>query len=107
MFEAIKKLFGLKTTDYAQLIKEGAIILDVRTSGEFSSGHIKGSINIPVDKLANNLNKLKVKNKPIITCCASGMRSATAKGILKSGGYDNVYNGGAWYSLDRKIRDAR
>ena len=104
MIEAIKNLFGIKTTDYVQLMKDGAIILDVRTSGEFSTGHIKGSVNIPVDKLSHNLSKLKVKNKPIITCCASGMRSASAKGILKSNGFDNVYNGGSWHTLNHKIR---
>jgi|SRR5271157_2238982 len=103
MIEAIKKLFGLKTTNYEQLIKEGAIILDVRTPGEFSTGHIKGSINIPVNKLSLNLNKLKAKNKPIITCCASGMRSASAKSILQSNGYDKVYNGGAWHRLNLKL----
>ena len=104
MFEVIKKLFGIKAIDYAQLVKEGAIILDVRTSGEFSTGHIKGSINIPVDKLAHNFSKLKAKNKPIITCCASGMRSASAKSIMQSNGFSDVYNGGSWHSLNHKLR---
>jgi rhodanese-related sulfurtransferase len=103
MFELIKNLFGIKSIDYAQLVQDGAIILDVRTSGEFSTGHIKGSINIPVDALSKNLAKLKVKNKPIITCCASGMRSASAKGILTSNGFINVHNGGRWASLNNKI----
>jgi len=106
MFEAIKRVLGIKTTDYAQLVKEGALILDVRTPGEFSSGHIQGSINIPVDKLAHSLPRLKDKNKPVITCCASGMRSASAKSILQSKGYVNVYNGGSWYGLNSKIRQA-
>jgi rhodanese-related sulfurtransferase len=104
MFETIKKLLGIKSIDYAQLVKEGAIILDVRTSGEFSTGHIKGSINIPVNALAHNLTKLKAKNKPVITCCASGMRSASAKSILQSNGFSNVYNGGSWHSLNHKLR---
>ena len=43
------------------------------------------------------------KNKPIITCCASGMRSASAKSILKSNGFSQVYNGGGWSSLRNKI----
>ena len=103
MIEVIKKLFGLKTVSYAQLVQEGAIILDVRTPGEYSNGHIKGSINIPVDKLGTNLNKLKSKDKAVITCCASGARSAAAKSILKSNGYVNVHNGGAWHSLRSKI----
>ena len=44
------------------------------------------------------------KNKPIITCCASGMRSAAAKNILKSNGYQTVYNGGSWASLKHQIQ---
>ena len=103
MFEAIKKLLGIKTINYAQLVSDGAIILDVRTSGEFSTGHIKGSINIPVNALSNNLAKLKAKKKPIITCCASGMRSASAKSILQSNGFSEVYNGGSWMSLNNKL----
>jgi len=104
MFESIKSLLGIKTINYAQLVNDGAIILDVRTSGEFSAGHIKGSINIPVNSLAHNLAKLKAKNKPVITCCASGMRSASAKSILQSNGFSDVYNGGSWYQLNMKIK---
>ena len=104
MFDTIKKLFGFEKTDYAQLMAEGAIIIDVRTKGEFETGHIKGSVNIPVNNLAANIHKLKAKNKPIITCCASGARSGAAKSILKSQGYTRVYNGGSWFSLDRKIK---
>jgi rhodanese-related sulfurtransferase len=104
MINAIKNLFGFGTkVDYADLVKQGAIILDVRSKGEFQGGHIKGSINIPVDTLNNNLNKLK-KDNPIITCCASGMRSASAKRILKSNGFTEVHNGGGWSSLQNKIR---
>ena len=87
MIQFLRKLFGLgPATDYAQLVKDGAIIIDVRSKGEFDGGHIKGSINIPVDALANNLSKLKDKNKTIITCCASGMRSAVAKNTLTAKG---------------------
>jgi phage shock protein E len=104
MIQFLRKLFGLgPTTDYAKLVKDGAIIVDVRSKGEFDGGHIKGSINISVDVLANNLNKLKDKNKTIITCCASGMRSASAKAVLKSNGYAQVHNGGNWSGLERKL----
>jgi phage shock protein E len=83
-------------------LANGAQIIDVRTKGEFQSGHIKGAVNIPLDSLKNNLSKLK-KDKPVITCCASGMRSASAKGLLKANGFVDVYNGGAWVSLNSKI----
>jgi rhodanese-related sulfurtransferase len=97
-------MFSGTQTDYTRLISEGAVILDVRSHGEYVSGHIEGSINISVTKLAENLNKLKSKNQTIITCCASGMRSASAKGILESNGYKNVINGGSWQSLERKLK---
>jgi phage shock protein E len=103
MFESIKKMFSAVKTDYAQLMSEGAVILDVRSHGEYVSGHIEGSVNIPVNKLSENLNKLKSKSKPIITCCASGMRSASAKGLLESKGYARVINGGSWQSLEKKL----
>lgn len=103
MINTIKKALGFgPNTDYAELVKNGAIILDVRSKNEYQGGHIKGSVNISVDTLAANLNKLK-KDKPIITCCASGMRSASAKMILKSNGFTEVYNGGGWHSLQNKL----
>ncbi len=103
MFESIIRLFTKEKTDYAQLVKDGAVILDVRTKGEFAGGHIKGSVNIAVEQLAGNLNKLKNKSKPVITYCESGMRSAAAKNILKSNGYIEVYNGGSMYRLQNKL----
>lgn len=100
MLSFLKKMMGGgPSVDFKQLVKEGAIVLDVRSPGEYASGHIKGSINIPVDQLSKNLSKLKDKNKTIITCCASGMRSASAKSTLKSNGYIDVHNGGGWSSL--------
>ena len=104
MFDTIKNFFGMGSkTDFALLAKNGAVILDVRTKGEFQCGHIKGAINIPVDQLRGNLDKLGDKKKPIITCCASGMRSASAKAVLISCGYSEVYNGGGWQGLQNKI----
>ncbi len=104
MIEALKSLLGLgPKVDYAELVKKGAIVLDVRTKGEYSSGHIRGSLNIPVDQLSNNTSRFTDKNKVIITCCASGMRSGAAKSMLKSKGYTQVFNGGSWMSLQNKI----
>lgn len=99
----LRKLLGLgPKADYAELIRQGAIIVDVRTPGEYKSGHIKGSLNLPLDSLGNNLSKLK-KDKCIICCCASGMRSGAAKNILQSKGFNEVYNGGSWMGLQNKI----
>jgi phage shock protein E len=101
----LKKFFGFgPQVDFVQLIKRGAIILDVRSKSEYSTGHIKGSVNISVNTLSDHLGMLKDKSKPIITCCASGMRSASAKNLLKSYGFKEVHNAGSWYSLQNKIR---
>jgi len=98
----LKMLFGGGTSiDFAELVQNGAQIIDVRTQGEYASGHIDGSLNIPLQALENNVGKLK-KDKPVITCCASGMRSGSAKGILEAQGFE-VYNGGGWASLKQKI----
>lgn len=104
MIPFLKKIFGFgPSINYAELVKHGAIILDVRSKAEFSGGHIKGAINIPVSVLNQHLGQLKDKNKTIITCCASGMRSASAKSILKSNGYTSLHNGGGWSSLQSKL----
>jgi phage shock protein E len=103
MLNLLKNIFGNTTeVDFSELIKKGAKIIDVRTKGEYQSGHIKGSVNIPLDSLSNNTSQLK-KKEIIITCCASGMRSASAKNILKSHGYTEVHNGGGWMHLQSKV----
>jgi rhodanese-related sulfurtransferase len=103
MMNALKSLLGMgPKVDFSQLKKEGAQIIDVRTPGEFKTGYIQGSINIPLQSLSGSLSKIK-KDKPVITCCASGMRSASAKNILKSAGFTEVHNGGGWSSLKSKL----
>jgi phage shock protein E len=104
MREFLKKLFQNEPkADYKTLLAEGAIVLDVRSKGEFLSGHIPGAMNIPVDVLGNQLNAIP-KGKTVITCCASGNRSQVAKNLLESNGYKQVFNGGGWNSLQHKIR---
>lgn len=101
MLQFIKKLFG-GGADFKGLLQQGAIIVDVRTPGEFAAGHIKGSLNIPLDSIKPKLDSLKKKGKPVITVCRSGARSRIAVGILKQAGME-AYNGGAWISLKHKI----
>lgn len=102
MLGFLKKLFGGTTVDFKELVNNGAIIVDVRSPGEYKTGHIKGSKNFPLDSIRSKVNDLKKTNKPVITVCRSGARSGMAKGILKSAGIE-VYNGGPWFSLQNKI----
>ena len=99
------KLFGVKSKKekISEAMAIGAIIVDVRTAGEYKSGHIKNSINIPLDVIGKKADELARKNKPVITCCRSGMRSQSAAMTLKAKGID-VINGGAWTSLNAMLR---
>ena len=95
----VQQLFGGgPSVDLAGIIKEGAFIVDVRTPGEFVSGHAKASVNIPLDQLPQQLSKFKNKQN-IIVCCQSGGRSGQAKIILEKNGIVNVINGGSWNNV--------
>jgi len=104
MINTIKRILGIgPTADLKIKLQEGAVILDVRTESEFRGGHIKDSINIPLQVLIEQVQKIP-RDKVLITCCASGMRSASAKAYLKKVGFQEVYNGGGWQSLHKKIK---
>lgn len=95
-------LFGNKTDEIKTFQKEDAIIIDVRTSKEYNQGAIEGSVNIPLQTITSKIKVIKDYKKPVITCCASGMRSANAASILKSNGIETI-NGGGWTSLKNKL----
>lgn len=91
-------MFGMVKKNLPNYIKEGAVILDVRSREEFGSGNAKGSINIPLPELQGSLGKLDA-DKTILVCCLSGNRSGSAAGFLKSKGFKNVVNAGPWVNL--------
>ena len=99
MLGFIKKLFG-PGVDLSEKMSEGAIIGDVRSPGEYAGGHVKGSKNIPLDKISGKIETIKKWNKPVITCCASGMRSGSAASILKNNGVE-AYNAGPWQKANK------
>ena len=100
MFNFLKKLFGggKKMEEIRDLIANGAIIVDVRTSAEFAGGHPKNAKNIPLQQIESQIDKIKSWNKPVILCCASGMRSGSATSILRQKGIE-AHNAGSWYNL--------
>jgi len=101
MISLIKKLLGIgPKIDLSEVMAKGGIIVDVRTPAEYAGGAVKGSLNIPLASLSGQLSKIK-KDKPIITCCASGMRSSSARSLLLANGYKEVYNGGSWFNLKK------
>ncbi len=98
----IKTEVGLKLSNVKQLnVNEAVrlmndddvIVLDVRETSEYSSGHIRDAIHIPISALAKRLNELeKYKNKQILAYCRSGSRSNSACRTLSKQGFENVSN---------------
>jgi rhodanese-related sulfurtransferase len=85
---------GISITDATLLInREDALVIDVRETQEWSSGHIPNARHIALGQLDKHLSELeKFKDKPVIVCCASGNRSSTACGTLKKAGFERVFN---------------
>ena len=100
MFDFIKSIFnGGEQVDLAELIKNKAFLVDVRTPAEFKDGHPKGAVNVPLDKVQSSLSTFKNKEN-IIVFCRSGNRSSQAKSILEANGITNVVNGGTWQNVN-------
>jgi rhodanese-related sulfurtransferase len=95
-------LTGNKSDKIKDFQSRKAIIIDVRTKAEFAQGAISGSKNIPLQELNSRINEIKKLNRPVIACCASGMRSASAASVLKNNGIEAI-NGGGWNSLSNKL----
>jgi len=93
---------GNSTANLQTVIKEGAFLVDVRTPGEYAEGHVKGSVNIPLDTIPNQMAQLKSK-KNIVVFCRSGGRSSQAKSFLDQNGFTNVVNGGSWDNVNQFV----
>jgi phage shock protein E len=103
MFSFLRSIFARKGPLIQDLLAEGALVVDVRTPSEFRNGHGAQSQNIPLQSLQTKINSLKKRNKVIVTCCASGMRSATAANWLRQAGIE-AHNGGSWQTVERLRR---
>ncbi len=97
----LDKIFPPKA-DFAAMIEGGATIVDVRSPQEYKSGHVPGSVNIPLDQVQNKMSKFKKMEGPVILCCASGMRSGRATSMLKGAGID-AHNAGSWGTLQKYV----
>lgn len=80
------------------LLREGALVVDVRSPGEFAAGHAAGTRNIPLGDLEREAKDLD-PNKWILVCCASGTRSGMARRWLLRHGFSQVLNAGSWRNL--------
>jgi rhodanese-related sulfurtransferase len=101
-------LFDLfKRKNMSEEIKEylgkGAVVLDVRTKGEWDEGHTVGAEHVVLTVIPLEIEKIKSWNKPVIAVCRSGARSGQATQFLKQNGVD-VINGGPWQNVDQHVK---
>ncbi len=88
-----------------ELLRAGALVVDVRNPGEFNSGHVPGAINVPLGDLSAEAPRhLPDKNRVLLLHCLSGARSGIAKGQLKRLGYKNVFNLGSYGRAESIVR---
>jgi phage shock protein E len=93
----MKQSGQISAKDALDKLRNGALVIDVRSAGEFSSGHLAKAINIPLDEIETALPKrVKDKNQALLLHCASGMRSGMAQKKLISLGYTNSFNLGSY-----------
>jgi rhodanese-related sulfurtransferase len=97
-------MFGFGRNKIKDALRRGAIIIDVRPPNRFDEGHVQDAVNIPVDRLPINAERLKNMNRPIIFCCDSGFESSMAVKMLRERGAKEVYNGGSWANLAKLVK---
>ena len=91
--------------DADKLPRDGSVILlDTRTAWEYSSGHIEGFVNIPVDELRERLDEIE-PGKPVYVICQSGLRSYIATRILEGYGYEAYNFAGGFRFYDAVVND--
>ncbi|MBI3395408.1 MAG: rhodanese-like domain-containing protein [Spirochaetia bacterium] len=89
------------TSEVQAMIKNGALVVDVRTPGEFDSGHYPGALNIPHTEIGARLAELGAKDKGIVLYCRSGQRSGVALGIVSAAGFTKAVNAGGYVDMPK------
>ncbi len=103
----MKKAGQISARDAIEHLKHGALVIDVRSPGEFNSGHLAKGINLPLDEIETALpERVKNKNQVLLLHCASGMRSGLARQKLRAMGYTNVFNLGSYRRAESILRQA-
>jgi len=90
------KRMSLISVDVARkYLREGAIVVDVRSAGEFQADHLPNAVNIPLGEVNRLPQMVKDKNQVLLLHCLSGTRSGMATGKIKAMGYSHVFNMGS------------
>ncbi len=106
VFYWLKRRGQISEKDARTHLKNGALLVDVRTPAEFNSGHLPDAVNVPLDQIEVTVpRRVKDKNQAILLHCQSGMRSGIAVKKLKSLGFANVFNLGSYGRAARIARE--
>jgi phage shock protein E len=107
-FYLLKRSSFVSADTARQLLQQGALVVDVRSPGEFNSGHLPGALNIPLGNLGEELpRRVPDKSQVLLLHCLSGTRSAMAKGQARQMGYSNVFNLGSYGRAESIVSHAR
>jgi phage shock protein E len=93
---------GLPAKVLKEKVDGGALVIDVRRSDEYTSGHVRNAKHYPLQSLEKKMAKLP-KDRDIIVYCLSDGRSAQAVSILKSNGFTKVFNGGGYANVQAAL----
>ena len=101
----LKKIFGRTGNEKVKvLLKNGATVIDVRTPNEYRTGHVQGSLNIPLGTFKERLDEIAAIQEPVIVCCRSGVRSGQALSLLRRR-RDDCANGRSWKAVQSMLYD--
>lgn len=105
VFMVVKRAGQVSADQARQLLDENALILDVRSPGEFDSGHLDNAVNVPLHSVSRGVTELQIpQSRPILAYCLSGTRSSMACRTLRAIGYTSVHNLGSLHRA-QKILD--
>jgi len=101
-FLVLKRLTLVRPETAREWLKKGARVIDVRSEGEFKDRHLPGAVNIPLDRLREEIARIAPdKEQPLLLHCLSGTRSGLGKTSLSKMGYRNVFNLGSYGRAER------
>ena len=105
-FLILRRLMLVRPAAARDWLKQGSRVIDVRSPGEFQGGHLPGAVNVPLDRLGDEIARhAPDKEQPLLLYCLSGTRSGMGKASLRKMGYRNVFNLGS-YGRAAKILEA-
>ena len=103
----MKSARALPAATAREHLKNGAMLVDVRTVAEYQAGHLASAVNIPLDRVQQEFpRRVRDKSKVVLLHCRSGGRSGMAERELRALGYTNVFNLGSYGQAENAVNGA-